>query len=116
MERMLSDEEIIEIGRKLKELREKRGLTQQQFAEELYWETSSYQKIESGKTLMTLDKAVQLHRNYNVDLNYFAADDSYDDTDMLLQVFINSPKEVRTKMMIRMAEYFIQSLKESLEN
>ena len=39
MERMLSDEEIIEIGRKLKELREKRGLTQQQFAEELYWET-----------------------------------------------------------------------------
>ena len=59
---------------------------------------------------MTLDKAVQLHRNYNVDLNYFAADDSYDDTDMLLQVFINSPKEVRTRMMIRMAEYFIQGL------
>ncbi len=116
MERMLSDEEIIEIGRKLKELREKRGLTQQQFAEELYWETSSYQKIESGKPLMTLDKAVQLHRNYNVDLNYFAADDSYDDTDTLLQVFINSPKEVRTRMMIRMAEYFIQGLKESLEN
>ena len=49
-------------------------------------------------------------------MNYFAADDSYDDTDTLLQVFINSPKEVRTRMMIRMAEYFIQGLKESLEN
>lgn len=51
MGRMISDEEVVVIGRKLKELREKLGLTQQEFADELYWDVSSYQKIESGRTL-----------------------------------------------------------------
>ena len=33
MDRMISDEEVVEIGRKLKELREKLMLTQQEFAD-----------------------------------------------------------------------------------
>ena len=51
MDRMISDEEVVEIGRKLKELREKLMLTQQEFADKLFWDVSSYQKIESGKSL-----------------------------------------------------------------
>ena len=76
MDRMISDEEVMEIGRKLKDLREKLNLTQQEFADKLYWDVSSYQKIESGKTLMTLDKAIQLKRDYDVDLNYCVANDT----------------------------------------
>lgn len=116
MDRMISDEEVIEIGRKLRELREKLGYTQQEFADELFWDASSYQKIESGKTLMTLDKAIQIHRNYSVDLNYFIADDSsYDENDILTQITTNASKEKTTRWLIRLLEYFISLLKSNLK-
>lgn len=115
MDRMISDEEVIEIGRKLKELREKLNFTQQEFADKLYWDVSSYQKIESGKTLMTLDKAIQIHRDYEVDLNYFVADDTYDEEDVLKQVITNASKEKSTRLMIRLLEYFVRLLKASLK-
>lgn len=115
MDRMISDAEVKEIGQKLKTIREKRGLTQQEFADELYWDVSSYQKIESGKALMTLDKAVQLHRNYEVDLNYFVANDLYDEEDVLKQVVANSSKEKTTRMIIRLLEYFISLLSSDLK-
>lgn len=115
MDRMISDKEVEEIGRKLRELREKLGLTQQEFADELYWDVSSYQKIENGKTLMTLDKAIQLHRNYNIDLNYFVADDLYDEDDILRRITTVTSKEQTAKGLIRLLEYFIHVLKSDLE-
>lgn len=115
MGRMISDEEVVMIGRKLKELREKLGLTQQEFADELYWDVSSYQKIESGRTLMTLDKAIQIHRKYDVDLNYFVADDSYDEDDALKLLVTNASKEKAARVMIRLLEYFIRILKSDLK-
>ncbi len=108
MERMLSDAEVMEIGKKLRELREKLGYTQQEFANKLYWDVSSYQKIENGKTLMTLDKAVQLHRDYKVDLNYFVAGDPFDGDDVIVQALINAPKEKTLKMFLRVLEYVIR--------
>ncbi len=114
MERMLSDAEIAEIGKRLKELREKLGLTQQEFANKLFWDVSSYQKIENGKTLMTLDKAVQLHRDYHVDLNYFAAGDPVGGEDAIMQMLANSPREESKTMILRLLEYIIQSLKMGL--
>lgn len=115
MDRMISEEEVVEIGRKLKALREKLGYTQQGFADELFWDVSSYQKIESGKTLMTLDKAIQIHRKYDVDLNYFVADDFIDEEDALKQIIVNSSKEKSAKVMIRLLEHFISLLKSDLE-
>lgn len=116
MDRMLTDEEIVAIGKRLRNLREKLGLTQQEFANKLFWDVSSYQKIESGKTLMTLDKAVQLHRDYNVDLNYFAAGDSSVKEDAITHLLINSSKEDSAKMILRLLEYIIQLIKMSLKN
>ena len=113
MDRMISDEEVVEIGRKLKELREK--LIQQEFADKLFWDVSSYQKIESGKTMMTLDKAIQIHREYEVDLNYFVAGDSFDEEEIFKQVITSASKEKSTKFMIRLLEYFISLLKSSLK-
>ena len=40
MDRMISDEEVVEIGRKLKELREKLMLTQQEFHQSQYFQKS----------------------------------------------------------------------------
>lgn len=115
MDRMISDEEVVEIGRKLKELREKLMLTQREFADKLFWDVSSYQKIESGKTMMTLDKAIQIHREYEVDLNYFVAGDSFDEEEIFKQVITSASKEKSTKFMIRLLEYFISLLKSSLK-
>lgn len=42
MERMIGDEEVIEIGAKLRELREKYHLSQKDFAAKLYWDASLY--------------------------------------------------------------------------
>ena len=85
MDRMISDEEVVEIGRKLKELRE------------------------------TLDKAIQIHREYEVDLNYFVAGDSFDEEEIFKQVITSASKEKSTKFMIRLLEYFISLLKSSLK-
>lgn len=114
MDRMLTDEEIVAIGKRLRDLREKLGFTQQEFANKLFWDVSSYQKIESGKALMTLDKAVQLHRDYDVDLNYFAAGDSYNKEDAITNMLVNSSKQDSAKMIIRLLEYFIRVIKKSL--
>lgn len=116
MGRVISDEEVAEIGQKLKELRKKLNFTQQEFADELFWDVSSYQKIESGRTLMTLDKAVQIHRNYGVDLNYFIANDNqYDKDDILKLIIKNSSKEQITRELIRLLEYFIGFLKSQVD-
>ena len=116
MDRMLSDEEIKEIGRRLRDLRKKLGLTQQEFANKLFWDVSSYQKIESGKTLMTLDKAVQLHRDYNVDLNYFTTGDSLDSEDTIMYILENASKDQSAEIILSLLEYMIRMIKMSLKN
>lgn len=113
MDRMISDEDVKAIGGKMRDLRLKLGFTQQDMANELYWDVSSYQKIESGKTLMTLDKAVQLHRNYNVDLNYFIAGDPLDSEDVIIHVLENAPKDQSSEMIVRLLEYMIRIIKMS---
>lgn len=65
---------------------------------------------------MTLDKAVQLHRDYNVDLNYFAAGDSFAEEDAITHMLINSSKQDSAKMVIRLLEYLIRLIKTSLKN
>lgn len=115
MDRMISDGEVLEIGCRLRELRKGLGFTQQEFADKLYWDVSSYQKIESGKVLMTLDKAVQIHRDYEVDLNYFVAGDTYDDEDLFRKVVSGSSRKKNVRMMIRLLEYFIRLLQAGLE-
>ena len=95
--------------------RAEHGWTQAHVADLLSISVRGYQKIESGKALMTLDKAVQIHRNYDVDLNYFVADDAYDEEDVLKQIVANAPKERTARMMIRLLEYFICLLKSDLK-
>lgn len=113
MDRMISDEDLKAIGGKMRDLRLKLGFSQQEMASELYWTVSSYQKIESGKTLMTLDKAAQLHRDYNVDLNYLIADDPLDSEDVIIHVLENAPKDQSDEMIIRLLEYLIRIIKMS---
>lgn len=110
MDRMISDEEIIEIGRKLWTIRKSHNYTQQEFADKLYWDVSSYQKIESGKTLMTLDKAVQIHRKFGVDLNYFIANDPLDEKYLFKNIMLEHPGEESAYVIIGFLESLIEML------
>jgi transcriptional regulator with XRE-family HTH domain len=113
---MITDDEIRAIGGKLRKLRENLGYTQREFADELYWDVSSYQKIECGKTLLTLDKAVQIHRKYGVDLNFFIADDIPGDEDDILAQFKTIASDEETeRCLIRLLEYFVSILKSDLK-
>ena len=49
-----------------------------------------------------------------MELNYFCANDPYDDEDVLRQVIANAPKEKSTRMVIHLFEYFVRLLKASL--
>lgn len=62
---------------------------------------------------MTLDKAVQLHRNYNVNLNYFIAGDPLDSEDVIIHVLENAPKDQSSEMIVRLLEYMIRIIKMS---
>lgn len=64
---------------------------------------------------MTLDKAVQIHRDYGVDLNYFVAGDTYDDEDLFRKVVSGSSRKKNAAMMIRLLEYFIRLLQSGME-
>lgn len=65
---------------------------------------------------MTLDKAVQIHRKYGVDLNYFVANEApYDENDILTQITTNTSREKTARVMIRLLEYFICLLKSDLK-
>lgn len=116
MDRMLTDEELITIGKKLKDVRGELGLTQQEFADKLFWDVSLYQKIESGKIPMVLDKAMQQHKNNNVDINYFAAGDPSDNEDTKMQMLINSMEQDSADMVFRLLEYLMQLIKMSPQN
>lgn len=76
---------------------------------------SDEEVVEIGRTMMTLDKAIQIHREYEVDLNYFVAGDSFDEEEIFKQVITSASKEKSTKFMIRLLEYFISLLKSSLK-
>lgn len=116
MDRMLTDEELITIAKRLKDVRGELGLTQQEFADKLFWDVSSYQKIESGKIPMVLDKAMQHRKDNNVDINYFVAEDSIHNEDTKMHMMINSSEQDSADIVFRLLEYLMQLIKMSPQN
>lgn len=64
---------------------------------------------------MTLYTEVQIHRNYEVNLNYFVAYDTYDEDDILKKIVTNTSKEKMSRGLIRMIKYFIYLLNINLK-
>lgn len=55
---------------KIREVREDRGLTQQEIARLLHIGQRTYSDYETGKTRIPLESVIVLAKYYNVDLNY----------------------------------------------
>ena len=60
----------VEIGRRLREIRENMGYTQFRFAEILGVVEEHYRKIELGSSGLTLEKVLILYERLNIDATY----------------------------------------------
>ena len=65
-----NDECEFGIGKRIREQRMKRKLTQKQVADKLYYTVDSIKKIESGERLPALDKAMDFKHFFNVSYDY----------------------------------------------
>ena len=63
-------------GTKLKLLREHHGYSQEYVANELNISQSTYFKTESGQTKLTVERAKQLAKLYNINPEYFLSSES----------------------------------------
>ncbi len=61
---------LVNVGKKIKELREDKNLTQQEVADKLNIDRSNYSKYEHGKLELNLSMLATLAEIYNVSTDY----------------------------------------------
>lgn len=66
---------IMEISKKIKKLRDTNGYSQDYIAEKIGISQAAYSKIESGQTNITIERANQLAKLYDIDTEYFFSSD-----------------------------------------
>jgi transcriptional regulator with XRE-family HTH domain len=60
----------MEVGDRLRQLRQKLGLTQSQMAQKLGVTLNTYQRYELGNRSLTVEKLQQLRKHFGVNLNW----------------------------------------------
>jgi len=58
------------VNERIREIREERGFTQQEIAEQIFVGQRTYSDYESGKTRIPIDRLLLLARFYDVSLDY----------------------------------------------
>lgn len=61
---------LVNVGKKIKELREDKNLTQQEVADKLNIDRSNYSKYERGVLIMTPEMIRQLCRLYDISADF----------------------------------------------
>lgn len=98
----------VEIGKRLREVRDNLGYTQSKFAEILGVGEEHYRKIELGSSGLTVEKVWLLHDQLKIDATYLIAGEKKNaDIDYLLT---NCDSVERNKILHRMFEYTEQML------
>ena len=97
----------VEIGRRLREIRENMGYTQFRFAEILGVVEEHYRKIELGSSGLTLEKVLILYERLNIDATYLIVGKRKDKFD-LDDILTNCSKVEKRKILHRLLEYMDQ--------
>lgn len=97
----------VEIGRRLREIRENMGYTQLRFAEILGVVEEHYRKIELGSSGLTLEKVLILYERLNIDATYLIVGKRKDKFD-LDDILTNCSKVEKRKILHRLLEYMDQ--------
>lgn len=101
----------VEIGKRLKELRESRKCTQSVFAEALGVGEEHYRKIELGSSSLTIDKVWLLNKKFKIDATYLIVGERQDQTD-IDYLLTNCTKMERDMILHRLFEYTERMIRE----
>lgn len=94
----------VEIGIRLRIIRENLGKSQEEFAEILNVTDDHYRKIESGSTGLTLEKVRILYEKLNIDPTFLLTGEQMEEFD-LDKYLVNCSKEQRANLLKRCLEY-----------
>ena len=94
-------------GARIKEIRESRGLNQEQLAEKLDMESRHISRIETGKSFTTLENIDKIAKALNVDINTFFAFQHKKNKNILIKE-IDSYLEAANDEQIELAYKLIQ--------
>lgn len=92
----------IKLGKRIKELRKKKGLTQEQLAETIDMEQNSISVIESGRNFPTLGTLEKIAKVLNVELSDFFNYEYLEDIDNI--------RETTTDKIQKMDEFQLRQL------
>ncbi len=97
----------VQVGRRLREIRENMGYTQFRFAEILGVVEEHYRKIELGSSGLTLEKVLILYERLNIDSTYLIVGERKETFD-LDYILTNCSKVEKRRILHRMLEYVYQ--------
>lgn len=73
--------DAIKTGNRIKELRIKRDMTQDELCKRLNLSPRQIRRVESGQTVMTIDLFVEISQLFKVSLDYLAFGTNFDEDD-----------------------------------
>lgn len=94
----------VEIGGRLRVIRENLGKSQAEFAEILDISDEHYRKLESGNTGLTIEKVRILYERLNIDPTYLLVGRKMEEFD-LDKYLVNCSKEQRDRLLRRCLDY-----------
>ena len=102
--------DLVEMGKRIKNLRKKANKTQKYFADMLFISPSYLTLIEQGKRTVTIDVLAQLAKVCDVSVDYLLFGISYEQTENNYRTFQRlsenyPPHEI--KKALRFAEYYL---------
>ena len=103
----------VEIGKRLKRIRENMGLSQAQFAEILNITEDQYRRIENGVSGLTVEKIQFLFEKFHIDSNYLINGEEPDQFD--LDAYLSAcSTEQRDELITRCLEYISRFFKKDM--
>lgn len=99
----------IKLGKRIKELRKKKGLTQEQLAETIDMEQNSISVIESGRNFPTLGTLEKIAKVLNVELSDFFNYEYLEDIDTIRETTTDKIQNM-DEFQLRQLFKFVKSL------
>lgn len=99
----------IKLGKRIKELRKKKGLTQEQLAETIDMEQNSISVIESGRNFPTLGTLEKIAKVLNVELSDFFNYEYLEDIDTIRETTTDKIQNM-DEIQLRQLFKFVKSL------
>lgn len=103
----MSEEDKREMAERFREIRNRAGLSQERFAEELDISVSTVKKIEQNKYSVSKEIISRLNRKFNISSDYILFGDRTDKEQVWKQ-FLNCSGADKVALLMRILAYFVE--------